>query len=343
MKTSVLSKSINTSVHRQDLEAEGSGEEGVFHVHQQRPNSSTYPELLQVMDIFKNNHASETVVLENLQSLNMRLGYAEEDGSIISNMNGRLNGSLWESTGEIKPTQLGSTYRAHVSTSVASDSEYFEKSRWEKFYSEVSKTIPQEKLQHQLELEGLASVKAAKEYTDTWNEACQRGGAGMMGPFNDLIVSWHGPLTEAIKDMQKGISKSRANPGTNKACAEPFLCILDADELSYLTINAALTWTLLKHRRTLDQSASSLACSVRKAKIAEFLGRAVETEVGLKVMKEQIKSRIKNPDEEFKGVKESKASKEIGKRLRETESLSSTCRESSVSLTLTNRAEWTAS
>ena len=219
-----------------------------------------------------------------------------------------------------------SSYRGHLSSAVASNAEDFEASRWRRIY-DAQIEPNREKLDRQLQLESRASASAATEYTDAWNEACLGGRAGQMGPVSNLILTWREDLAKRIAEAQRGISKSRANPGTDKKTAEPFLCILDADKLSLLTIHAALTWTLQKHRRSLDfQSISSLPCSVRKAKIAEFLGKVVQTEVGIKMTKERIRVKMRrggagSDEEAYQGVAETRSSRKAGKKFKRNKEL----------------------
>lgn len=293
-KTSVLSKSINTSSVRQhdmadafDAGAELTG--GGFQEGAQ---------LLNVLEWYRDKQAVERVQIGN-EFYHVRQGATLED-------------------------ERGGTYRGHLSGSVASKAGYFEESRWQKFYNDQIQPN-REKLQQQLELESLASASAATEYTEAWNEACLGGRAGQMGPVSNLVLDWNAALTERIEEVQRSISKSRANPGTDRKTAEPFLCILDAEKLSLLTIHAALTWTLQKHRRLLDfKSISTLPCSVRKAKIAEFLGKVVQTEVGIKLTKERIRNKMRSPGHEqevYEGVKETRSSRKAKKKFQRNKEL----------------------
>ena len=319
-KSSLLTKSINTSVltqtERDDLLELGFPLEEVATARAaqaaESTNASAGGELKQSLDSsrrqlvhvlyqhWKNNNEGERAA--GLEAFSASDLMEEEDGN--------ENAFRWEDEYNFPADTAGLESNM----------------RWETYYEDVCKNTPAEKIQQQIELEGKASAKAAQEYKNAWNEACKRGGANQMAPLNNLVLSWFGPLTEAIRETQKGISKARANPGTNKKCAEPFMCILDAEELSFLTINAALTWTLQKHRKTLDQTNFSMPCSVRKAKIAEFLGRVVETEVGLKLMKERIKSKLlksksNHEEEAFKGVAESNASRRNSKKIKRNKEL----------------------
>ncbi|UPQ99528.1 DNA-dependent RNA polymerase [Chloropicon primus] len=290
--TSLLSKSINTSVCQQDLEMGG----GYHHLEgfHNRENKSQ-SELLNVLEWYRDRQAVEQVQIGNEF-------YSVGGG---------------EALGEARH----GTYKGHLSSSVAQKADYFEESRWRKFYNEQIQPN-REKLEQQLQLESLASANAATEYTEAWNEACLEGRAGQMGPVSNLILSWNEALANRIGEAQKSISKSKANPGTDKKTAEPFLCILDAEKLSLLTIHAALTWTLQKHRRLLDfQSISTLPCSVRKAKIAEFLGKVVQTEVGIKLTKERIRNKIRKTDEEYEGVKETRSSRKAKKKFERNKEL----------------------
>lgn len=151
----------------------------------------------------------------------------------------------------------------------------------------VGRILQGSRFEAQIEAETNAIHNGVERYRKLAREAVERGDGASLKPAERLLVYWHTPLVQAIKQEQRAIRAG--DPGLGRGIYGPVLYALDSERLALLTLHEMISKTM-----------TAPVEGVLLIHLAYSVGSAVVAEIHADMLRRDHQASWKELDRRFK-------------------------------------------